>query len=97
MTACAAFGLTVSEANIKIMCLQTKKASNVPLTVTAAGQVYKQTLEFVYLGGAISADWTRRSVEVARRLQRAWACFGRYKMERTKTARVCAYARRCGS
>ena len=35
-----------------------------PLTVTAAGHVYKQTLEFVYLGGGISADWVSRSVEV---------------------------------
>ncbi|CAN0557587.1 unnamed protein product, partial [Laminaria digitata] len=28
-----------------------------------------------------NADWTRRSVEVTRRIQRAWACFARYKME----------------
>ena len=52
-----------------------------PFTVTAAGQVYKQTVEFAYLGGAISADWDLRSVEVTRRIPRAWACFGRYKME----------------
>ena len=43
--------------------------------------VYNQTTEFVYMGGAISADWRgEESVEVARRLQRPWACFGRYKM-----------------
>ena len=30
---------------------------------------------------AISADWDLRSVEVTRRIQRAWACFGRYKTE----------------
>ena len=63
------------------MCLQTKGGGHVPFTVTAAGQVYKQTVEFVYLGGAISADWDLRSVEVTRRIQRAWACFGRYKTE----------------
>ena len=51
---------------------------NVPVTVTTAGQVYEQTTEFVYSGGAISADWTSRSVEITRRLQRAWAFFGRY-------------------
>ena len=79
--ACAAFGLTVSEAKTEIMCLQTKGGGHVPFTVTAAGQVFKQTVEFVYLGGAISADWDLRSVEVTRRIQRAWACFGRYKME----------------
>ena len=43
--------------------------------------MYKQTVEFVYLGGAISADWDFRNVEVTRRIQRAWACFGRYKMD----------------
>ena len=63
------------------MCLQSKGGGHVPFTVTAAGQVYKQTVEFVYMGGAISADWDLRSVEVTRRIQRAWACFGRYKME----------------
>ena len=52
-----------------------------PFTVTAAGQVYKQTVEFVYLGGAVSADWDLRSVDVTRRIQRAWACFGQCKME----------------
>ena len=36
---------------------------------------------FVYLGGAISADWDLRRVEVTRRIQRTCACFGRYKME----------------
>ena len=48
--------------------------------ITAAGQVYKQTIEFVYLGGAISAD-RDLSIEITRRLQRAWACFQRYKTE----------------
>ena len=42
VTACAAFGLTVSEAKTEIMCLQTKGGGHVPFTVTAAGQVYKQ-------------------------------------------------------
>ena len=56
VTACAAFELTVSEAETEIMCLQTKCRGHVPFTVTAAVQVYKQTVEFVYWGGAISAD-----------------------------------------
>ena len=81
VTACAAFGLTVPEATTEIMCLRTKGGGHVPFTVTAAGQVYKQTVEFVYLGGAISADWDLRSVEVTRRIQRAWACFGRENTE----------------
>ena len=81
VTACSAFGLTASEARTEIICLRTKDGRHVPFTVTAAGQVYKQMVEFVYLGGAISADWDLRSFEVTRRIQRAWACFGRYEME----------------
>ena len=58
-----------------------ERGGNVPFTVTAAGEVCEQTTEFVHLSGAISADWTSRRVEVTRRLQRAWACFGQYKIE----------------
>ena len=67
VTACAAFALTVSEAKAETMCLQMKGGGHVPFIVTAAGQVYKQTVEFVYLGGAISADWDLSSVEEMRR------------------------------
>ena len=49
-------------------------------TNNAAGQVYKQNIELVYLGGAITAD-RDLIIEVTRRLQRAWACLQRYKME----------------
>ena len=48
----AAFGFTVSEAKTEIMCLRTKGVSKSTATfsVEAAGQVYNQTNEFVYLG-----------------------------------------------
>ena len=49
-----------------------------PFTVTAAGQVYKHTVESVHLRGAISVD-RDLSVEVTRRPQRAWSCFRRHK------------------
>ena len=52
----------------------------VSFKINAAGQVYKQTIEFVYLGGDITED-RDLSIEITRRLQRAWACFQRYKME----------------
>ena len=80
VTACSAFGLTVLEAKTEIMCLQTKGGGKVSFTMNAVGQVYKQTIEFVQLGGAITAD-RDLSIEITRRLQRAWACFQRYKME----------------
>ena len=59
---------------------ETKGGKKVSFTINAAGQVYKQTIEFVYLGGAITAD-RDLSIEIKRRLQRAWACFQLYKME----------------
>ena len=80
VTACSAFGLTGSEPKTEIMCLQTKGRGKVWFTINAAGQVYKQTIEFVYLGGAITAD-RDLSIEISRRLQRAWARFQRYNME----------------
>ena len=49
-------------------------------TINAAGEKYKQRIEFLYLSGAISADRTL-DVEITRRLQRAWVCVQRYKME----------------
>ena len=70
MTACSSFGLTVSEAKTDIICLQAKGGGKVSFTINAAGQVNKQTIEFVYLGGAITAD-RYLSIEITRRLQRA--------------------------
>ena len=54
---CAAFGLTVSEAKTKIMCLRAKvmTESNATFSVEAAGQqVYNHMNEFVYLGGNVN-------------------------------------------
>ena len=62
------------------MCLQTKGGGKVSFTINAADQVYKQTIQFVYLSGAITAD-RDISIEITRRLQRAWACFQGYTME----------------
>ena len=49
---CSAFGLTVSEAKTDLMCLRTEgmpEETNIP-SVEAAGPMYHQTKEFVYLG-----------------------------------------------
>ena len=88
VTACAAFGLTFSEAKTKIMCLQTKDGREVPFTVTVAGQVYKQTFKCVYLGRALRAN-RDLSVEATRRTQRHGraSCGTRQKYI---TAQVCA-------
>ena len=49
-------------------------------SVEAAGQVYKQTHEFVYLGGNVNhhADL---SIEVHRRICNAWCSFRKYTLE----------------
>ena len=51
-------------------------ASNV-LRIEAAGQRYKQTTEFVYLGGAISES-ANLDIETKRRIGAAWASVRKY-------------------
>ena len=55
---CVAFDLTVSRAKTEIMCLRTKgvRESIAILSVEAAGQVYNQTDELVYLRGNINPN-----------------------------------------
>ena len=79
VTVCTAFALSVSEAKTEIMCLRTREMPNVTATfsVEVAGQVYKQTHEFVDLGGNVNhhADL---SIEVIRN---AWCIFRKYSLE----------------
>ena len=53
---CATFGLIVSEATTSIMCLRAKgmPESTAIFSLEAAGRVYNQTNEFVYLGGNVN-------------------------------------------
>ena len=78
-----AFCLTISEAKTEIMCLCAKgmPKSTTIFSVEAAGQVYNQTNEFVYLGGDVNhiADL---SIEVNRRIRNAWFSFWKYTLER---------------
>ena len=82
MTVCEAFGLTVSEAKAEIMCLRTRGIPDVATTfsVEAAGQVYKQAHDFVYLAGNINHD-ANLSIEVDRRICNALCSFGKYSFE----------------
>ena len=82
VTACEAFGLTVSEAKTEIMCLRTRGIPDDATTfsVEAAGQAYKQAHDFVYLGGNINHD-ADLSIEVDRRIRDAWCSFWKYSLE----------------
>ena len=79
---CAAFGLTVSEAKTEIMCLRAKGMPEPTATfsVEAAGQVYNQTNEFVYLGGNVNHN-ADLAIEVDRRIRNAWCSFRKYNIE----------------
>ena len=72
VTVCAAFGLTVLEAKTEMMCLRTKgmPESTALFSVEAAGQVYNQTNEFVYLEGNVSYN-ADLSMEVGQRIRNA--------------------------
>ena len=79
---CATFGLTVSEAKTEIMCLRAKgmPESIAIFSVEAAGQVYNQTKEFVYLGGNVNHN-ANLSIEVDRSIRNAWCSFRKYTLE----------------
>ena len=70
---CVAFDLTVSETKTEIMylCAKGMPKSTAIFSVEAAGQVYNQTNEFVYLGGNFNHN-SDLSVEVDRRIRNAW-------------------------
>ena len=79
---CAVFGLTVSEAKTEIMYLRAKgmPESTATFSVEAAGQVYNQPNEFVYLGGSVNQN-ADLSIEVDRRVRSAWCSFLKYTLE----------------
>ena len=54
--------------------------STATFSVEAAGQVYNQTNEFVYLGGNVNHN-ADLSIEVDRRIRNAWCSFRKYTFE----------------
>ena len=64
------------------MCLRAKGIleSTTIFSVEAAGQVYNQTNEFVYLGGNVNHN-VDLSIEVDRRIRNVWCSFRKYTLE----------------
>ena len=58
---CGAFSLTVSEKKTEIMQMSIPHGLVTPITINAAGQHYRQTASFIYLGGAVTETPTCRS------------------------------------
>ena len=81
VVACQEFGLTVSEKKTEAMYLWSHPhtASNA-LRIEAAGQRYKQTAEFVHLGGAISES-ADLNIEIKRHIGAAWASIRKYSSQ----------------
>ena len=79
---CAASDLAVSEAKSGIMRLRAKGVpeSTAIFSVEAAGQVYNQTNEFVYLGGNVNHN-ADRSTEIDWRIRNAWRSFRKCTLE----------------
>ena len=79
---CAAFGLTVSETKTEIMCLRANgmPESTATFSVEAAGHVYNQTNEFVYLGGNVNQN-ADLSIEVDRCVRNAECSIRKYTLE----------------
>ena len=79
---CAAVDLTVSEAKTDMIYLRAKRMpeSTAIFSVEAAGQVYNQTNEFVYLGGNVNHN-AGLSIEVDQRIRNAWCSFREYTLE----------------
>ena len=67
---CVVFGLTISEVKTEITCLHANgmPEPTVIFSVEAAGQVYRQTKEFVCLGGNVNHN-ADLSSEVDRRIR----------------------------
>ena len=77
-----AAGLTVSEKKTETMLLRTPNQAlrTSPLVIEAAGQRYRQTMQFLYLGGLVNAS-ADIIPEIKRRIQLAWVCYNRFKRE----------------
>ena len=80
MVVCAVFGFTLSAAKTEIVCLRAKEMpeSTATFSVEAAGQVYNQANEFVYLGRNVNHN-DDLSIEVDRR--KARCSFRKYTFE----------------
>ena len=78
---CQEFRLTVSPKKTEAMHLWSHPhTSSNALQTEAAGQRYKQTTEFVYLGGAISES-ADLDIEIKRRIGAAWASVRKYSSQ----------------
>ena len=88
VVACQKFGLTVSEKKTAAMRLWSHPIPALnALRIEAAGQRYKQRIECVYFGGAISKS-ADLDTEIKRRTGAAWASVKKYSLRPTERPTV---------
>lgn len=85
VAACNSFGLTVSGAKAETMCLMTKRIGRVTFVYEAAGQVYKQTIKFLYLGATVCENGDL-ATEINRGVLLYNLCFRQYIFHCTVSA-----------
>ena len=76
---CGSSGLTVSEAKTETMCLMTTRMDRVTFVAEAAGEMYKQTTKFVYLGETVCKN-ANFPAEINRRVLLVKLRFRRYSL-----------------
>ena len=74
------FGSTVSEKTEGMHLWSGSSTASNALRIEAPGQRYKQTIEFLYLGGAISES-ADLDTEIKHSIGAAWASVGRYSSQ----------------
>ena len=82
VTVFEAVGLTISDRKTETMLLQTpdQEPRISPPVIEAAGLRYRQTTQFLYLGGLVDAS-ADIMPEIEQRVRLAWACYSRFKRE----------------
>ena len=82
VTVFEAAGLTVSKRKTGTILLRAPGQTSLapPLVIEAAIQRYRQTNQFLYLGGVIN-ERAPRSCEIERRIRLMWTCFKHFEPE----------------
>ena len=74
------FSLAISESKTETMCMPISRAPTTNIVFNAAGQQYRQTTPFTYLGGTVT-ETPNLSDEIDRRIRVGWMGFKCYTWE----------------
>ena len=74
---CGAYGLTVVERKTETMIMRPQHHAQKGLEIVAAGELYAQTEQFIYLGGTMTTE-ADMTADIGRRRGAATSSFHRY-------------------